>query len=156
MRHFVVLLLVCVCCFGCGDTDETPLTLIKSGYDEQEMEAAIARSRKEIDTFLAELSKRTGENHAVKAPITDKGETEHFWLVDVSYRNGQFEGVINNDPGMVTNVRIGYERKVDKADISDWMFMRGGKMYGNYTLRPLLRAMPKEEAEMYRSMFANP
>jgi len=29
-------------------------------------------------------------------------------------------------------------------------------MYGNYTMRPLLKMMPEEEAAMYRSMFAEP
>jgi uncharacterized protein YegJ (DUF2314 family) len=155
MRHLSLLFLVCFWCWGCGKA-EKPDTLVESGYDEQEMEAAIARARKEVDTFVAELSKPTGENHAVKVPITDKGQTEHFWLINVSYRNGQFEGEINNEPGMVKNVRMGEKRKVNKAEISDWMFMRGGKLYGNYTMRPLLTTMPKEEADKYRSMFANP
>jgi hypothetical protein len=29
-------------------------------------------------------------------------------------------------------------------------------MHGNYTLRPLLAAMPKDEAEKYRAMLADP
>jgi uncharacterized protein YegJ (DUF2314 family) len=120
------------------------------------MEAATARARKEVDTFISELSKPTGENHAVKVPITDSGGTEHFWLIDVSFQNGQFEGLVNNEPGIVKNVRMGEKRKVNKAEISDWMFMRGGKLYGNYTMRPLLKTMPKEEAEKYQSMIAEP
>jgi uncharacterized protein YegJ (DUF2314 family) len=131
-------------------------TLIESGYDEEEMEAAIARARREVDSFIAELAKPTGENHAVKVPITDQDDTEHFWLIDVSYSDGEFAGTINNEPGIVSNVRIGDKRKVKKSEISDWMFMQDGKMYGNYTLRPLLAAMPKDEAERYRSMLASP
>jgi uncharacterized protein YegJ (DUF2314 family) len=155
MRHLVLLFLVCFSCCGCG-ADDKPGTLVESGYDEQEMEAAIARARKEVDTFIAELSKPTGENHAVKVPITDNGQTEHFWLINVSYRNGQFEGEINNEPGMVKNVRMGETRKANRSEISDWMFMRDGKLYGNYTMRPLLTTMPKSEADKYRSMFAEP
>jgi uncharacterized protein YegJ (DUF2314 family) len=156
MRHLIRLVLVCLCCSGCGKADDKPETLVESGYDEQEMEAAIARARKEVDTFIAELSRPTGENHAVKVPITDNGQTEHFWLINVSYRNGQFEGEINNEPGMVKNVRSGEKRRANKSEISDWMFMRGGKLHGNYTMRPLLTTMPKEEADKYRSMFAEP
>jgi uncharacterized protein YegJ (DUF2314 family) len=155
MKHLLLLILVCIC-WGCGKAGDKPDTLIESDYDEAEMEAAIARARKEVDTFIAEVSKPTGENHAVKVPITDDNGTEHFWLIDVSYRNGQFEGVINNEPGIVKNVRIGEKRKVNRSEISDWMFMRDGKLYGNYTMRPLLKSMPKEEADKYRSMFANP
>ncbi len=156
MRCFLLSILVCLCCWGCDKVDKTPDTLIRSGYSEQEMKAATTRARKEIDSFILELSNPTGDSHAVKMPITDNGETEHFWLIDVTYNNGQFAGVINNDPGIVKNVQIGEKREVKKAEISDWMFIRGGKLYGNYTMRPLLKTMPKQEAERYRSMFANP
>ena len=148
----LVLLSAIVC--GCGES--TPDTLIESGYDQQEMDAAIARARREVDTFIAELSNPTGTDHAVKAPIEDDGETEHFWLIDVSFSNGEFAGTINNDPGMVDNVTIGQQWTIKKADISDWMYMRDGKMHSNYTMRPLLKAMPKSEADQLRSMLADP
>jgi uncharacterized protein YegJ (DUF2314 family) len=38
--------------------------------------------------------------------------------------------------------------------MSDWMFMRDGKMHGNYTMRPLLKTMPAEQAAKLRSMLA--
>jgi uncharacterized protein YegJ (DUF2314 family) len=57
---------------------------------------------------------------------------------------------------MVTNVKSGQKWTVKKSEISDWMFMRNGKMYGNYTLRPLLKTMSEEEAEKFRSILANP
>ncbi len=91
-----------------------------------------------------------------KAPIEDGGDTEYFWLTGVSFQNGEFKGTINNDPGIVSNVKIGQEWTIAKTEISDWMFMRHGKMYGNYTMRPLLKTMPEEEAEQYRSILANP
>jgi len=148
----LLLFLMLVCC-SCSKSSDT---LIRGGYDEQEMEAAIARARSEVDSFIAELSKGNGSDFAVKVPIEDKEETEHFWLTDIVYRNGKFEGVIGNDPGMVTNVKSGQKWSVKKSEISDWMFMREGKMHGNYTLRPLLKTMPEEEAAKLRSILANP
>ena len=32
-----------------------------------------------------------------------------------------------------------------EADISDWMFMRNGKIVGGETIRPLLKSMPKAD-----------
>ncbi len=154
MKYWFPIALLLHCIGGCGRS--TPDTLVESGYDEQEMDAAIARARSEVDSFIAELSNRTGTNHGVKAPIEDGGETEHFWLTDVSFRNGEFKGTINNDPGIVGNVQFGQEWTIGKKEISDWMFMREGKMHGNYTMRPLLKTMPEEEAEQYRSMLADP
>ena len=150
LLFFLVLLAVSGC------VKPTPDTLVKSGYDEQEMNAAIAKARSEVDSFIGELTNPTGTDHAVKVPIEDAGETEHFWLVDVSFANGEFKGTINNDPGMVGSVKIGQSWTAKMAEISDWMFMRNGKMYGNYTMRPLLKAMPEDEAAKYRSILADP
>ena len=154
MRHCITFALLFFAVCGCGET--TPDTLVTSGYDEQEMEAAISRARGEIDAFISELSNPTGTDHAVKAPIEDGGETEHFWLTDVSYKNGRFEGTISNDPGVVGNVKIGQKWTISKMEVSDWMFMRDEKMHGNYTMRPLLKTLPEDEAAMYRSLFADP
>jgi len=151
----VLLLLLLLTLSGCS-TNNAPDTLIEGGYDEQEMDAAIARARSEIDSFIAEMSKGTGTDFSVKVAIEDKDETEHFWLKDIVYRNGKFEGVIDNEPGMVSNVKRGQRWSAKKAEISDWLFMRDGKMYGNYTLRPLLKTMPEEKAAELKSILANP
>ena len=149
---FFVVFVILMCC-SCS---KKPDTLVEGGYDEQEMDAAIARARKEVDSFIAELSKGNGTEFAVKAPIEDKEEVEHFWVTDIVYRDEKFHGVIGNEPGIVSNVKMGQKWSIKKSEISDWMFMRDGKMYGNYTVRPLLKTMPEERAEAIRSMLANP
>lgn len=35
-------------------------------------------------------------------------------------------------------------------------FMRDDKIHGNYTMRPLLKTMPEDEAEALRSLLADP
>src|SRR5262245_25637660 len=100
MRFFLFALTTVF--LSCGGQPET---LIKGGYDEQEMVEAIARAQSEVDEFIATLSAKDGTNFAVKVPIEDKGETEHFWLTGVSFHDGKFEGLIGNDPGVVTNVK---------------------------------------------------
>ena len=153
MKSLLVILIVAASLCSCSNK---PDTLVDGGYDEQEMAAAIVRARSEVDAFIAELANPSGTNHAVKVPIEDDGETEHFWVTDVSYANGEFEGIIGNDPGIVENVESGQKWTAPKAEISDWLFMREGKMYGNYTMRPLLKAMPKDQAEAFREMLAEP
>lgn len=151
----VLLLLLLLTLSGCT-TNNASDSLIVGGYDEEEMDAAIARARSEIDSFIAEMSKGTGTDFSVKVGIEDKEETEHFWLKDIVYRNGKFEGVIDNDPGLISNVKRGQRWSAKQSEISDWLFMRGGKMYGNYTLRPLLKTMPEEKAAKLKSILANP
>jgi uncharacterized protein YegJ (DUF2314 family) len=148
----LIALMVGLCC-ACA---KSPETLMKSGYDEREMDAAIARARSEVDSFIAELSKQNGADFAVKAPIEDRGQVEHFWLTSVVFKDGQFEGEIGNDPGIVRNVKLGQKWTIKKMEISDWMFMRDGKMHGNYTMRPFFKSMPAEEAAKMKSILATP
>ena len=153
MKH-ALLVIVVMALSACGGGK--PDTLVEGGYSETEMANAIARARREVDVFVSTLESRDGSDFAVKVPIEDGDRTEHFWLTDISYGGGEFEGKIGNDPGVVSNVAFGQIVKVPKEEISDWLFMRGGKMHGNYTLRPLLPTMPKADADYYRSLLAEP
>lgn len=157
----LLLLLTCLTVMlsvGCSsdDSGSSDETLVKGGYDKEEMAAATARAISEVDDFITELNSGKWNSYAVKAPIEDQGETEHFWLVDVKFADGKFTGRIDNDPGLVSNVKIGQDWTLGKTEISDWMYVKDGKMHGNYTLRPLLATMSDEDAAQYRAMLATP
>lgn len=121
-----ILLMLSLLFFTTAGFSEVSDTLVTGGYDKQAMSDAIKHARKETDQFIEVMNKKDADTFAVKAPITDHGRTEHFWLTDVTYSNGMFIGVISNDPGIVTNVEYGQEWKIKKEDISDWMYTRGG------------------------------
>lgn len=146
-----ILLMLSLLFFTTAGFSEVSDTLVTGGYDKQAMSDAIQHARKETDKFIEVMNKKDADTFAVKAPITDHGRTEHFWLTDVTYSNGMFIGVISNDPGIVTNVEYGQEWKIKKEDISDWMYTRGDKIYGAYTIDPLLVTYPKEEADELRA-----
>ncbi|EHI0831675.1 YegJ family protein, partial [Escherichia coli] len=119
-----ILLMLSLLFFTTAGFSEVSETLVTGGYDKQAMSDAIKHARKETDKFIEVMNKKDADTFAVKAPITDHGRTEHFWLTDVTYSNGMFIGVISNDPGIVTNVEYGQEWKIKKEDISDWMYTR--------------------------------
>ncbi|HDZ7346688.1 TPA: YegJ family protein [Escherichia coli] len=146
-----ILLMLSLLFFTTAGFSEVSDTLVTGGYDKQAMSDAIQHARKETDQFIEIMNKKDADTFAVKAPITDHGRTEHFWLTDVTYSNGMFIGVISNDPGIVTNVEYGQEWKIKKEDISVWMYTRGDKIYGGYTIVPLLVTYPKEEADELRA-----
>ncbi len=156
MKCLSLLVIFGLMLFASCSTTSKPETLHDMGYDEAEMEAAIARARSEVDTFIAKMNAGEGEDFGVKVPITDSNGTEHFWLGEITYANGVFKGVIGNDAGIVQNVTLGQSWEVKKEEISDWMYMKNGKMHGNYTMRPLLKTMPEEEAALFRAMLAEP
>lgn len=126
--------------------------------DDPQMLAAIAKARDTLPQFWTVLDKRDrGESgFSLKVKITDKRGTEHFWATDIERRDGKTMGTINNDPNIVATVKLGDRIEIPEADISDWLYMRDGKMVGNETLKPLLKTMPAHEAERLKSIMATP
>ena len=139
---------------GCSKQD----TVISVTKDDPEMNAAIANARAALPQFWQTFEKREhGESDfALKVKITDPKGTEHFWLTDIERKDGKTLGTINNDPDIVRNVKLGDRIPIPEADISDWLYMRDGKMVGNYTIRVLFKEMPAEEVEKYKKMLADP
>ncbi len=130
-----------------------PVIMVDS--EDREMNAAFAKARSEIDSFLAIMQSGTASSCSVKVKITDHDQVEFFWLDDLTYANGFFSGTIDNTPDLVKNVKMGQKIDVKKEDIFDWLYMKDGKMYGNYTVRVLLPKMSKEDADKIRAMMAN-
>jgi len=126
--------------------------------DDPEMTTAISKARETLPQFWQVFDKRErGENgFALKVRITNKKGAEHFWVTDVERRDGKAVGTINNDPNTVTSVKLGDRIEIPEADITDWLYMRDGKMVGNHTLKPLFKQMPGAEVERLKKMMADP
>jgi len=120
--------------------------------DDPAMLAAFDKARGETDNFIAIMAAGTGGSYSVKVAVTDNDQTEYFWLDNLTYANGVFSGTIANEPELVKNVKMGDHIDVKKEAIYDWLYMKDGKMYGNYTVRVLLPKMSKEDADKVRAM----
>jgi uncharacterized protein YegJ (DUF2314 family) len=151
MKNIYLIILLLSALLGCSLLAKDPDTLVRDGYDQKAMDSAISKARSETDKFILVLEKKNADTFSVKAPISENGQVEHFWLTDVIFKDGYFLGKIGNDPGIVTGIKIGQDWKIKKAEISDWMFTRGGKIHGGYTIDPLLPTMTKIEADSLRS-----
>ena len=95
----------------------------------------------------------TAGTATVKFPLTQNGETEHIWMQLTGYSDGIFTGLLANDPVNGAKYKMGDAMKVAKADVEDWMINTGELMYGGYTVRAMLKDMPKDQADKYRAMF---
>jgi uncharacterized protein YegJ (DUF2314 family) len=132
--------------------------VISVSGEDAEMNAAIAKGRETLPEFWKVFKdKPHGESDfALKVKISDSHGVEYFWVVDIERSGGKIRGTINNDPETVKSVKLGDKMEVPEADISDWIYMRDGKMVGNYTVRPLLKRMAPEEAAAIKKTLAEP
>lgn len=131
---------------------ENPDHIVTVDANDAEMNAAMTRARATIEPVLQKLEEGSVDTFSVKVGIQDGGQVEYFWLNNIDFQDGIFTGTIDNAPERVHNVKLGQKITVKKGDIADWLYRKNGKMYGNYTLRVLLKKMPPDEAAKYRKI----
>jgi uncharacterized protein YegJ (DUF2314 family) len=151
-----LLLVALTACSEHHNSIDDPTTAVAE--DDAEMNAAIAKGRDTLPQFWEVFAKPDAGDYgfSLKVKITDPHGAEYFWVNALERHDGKLTGVINNDPDTVTSVKLGDKIEIREADIRDWLYMRGGKMVGNRTLRPLLKHMKPAETEGYRKMMADP
>ncbi|WP_119391396.1 YegJ family protein [Taklimakanibacter lacteus] len=159
-RRYIYLLIVAIT-LGCGLQGVAALAedaVINVPNEDEAMNAAIAKARAGLPAFWAALADPPAETegYALKVAITDGDNVEHFWTADVRRDGEHITAVIANEPQTVSTVTQGQRVDVPDADISDWMYLRKGKIVGNETLRVLLGYMPEEEAAQWKAMLEEP
>jgi uncharacterized protein YegJ (DUF2314 family) len=155
--HALSVLVPALCLAGCTSEPSSD-PVVNVAENDSEMIAAIAKARASLPSFWQKFDQPgPGEtDFSLKVAIKDANGTEHFWLVDLERKDCKALGTINNDAGIVKSVKNGDRIPIVEADISDWMYMRNGKMVGNYTVRPLFKSMSAEDVAKVKSMLADP
>jgi uncharacterized protein YegJ (DUF2314 family) len=126
---------------------------------DPEMNTAIARARGTLPTFWAsyEAPKPSETGHALKVHFSTRKGGEHIWMAEVKkLPNGGYSGLFANEPRDLPGKRAGDKVEFTEADISDWMFMRNGKIVGGETIKPTLKSLPKADADALRARMEQP
>ena len=137
--------------------DRSPIVDVRT--TDPEMNAAIARGRGTLPTFWAsyEAPKPSEAGHALKVRFSTRKGGEHIWIAEVKkLPNGAYSGRFANEPRDLPGKHAGDEVKFSEADISDWMFMRNGKIVGGETIKPTLKSLPKADADALRARMEQP
>ncbi|WP_158671421.1 DUF2314 domain-containing protein [Bradyrhizobium guangdongense] len=144
---------------GPGPKVEVVDRVVSVADTDAEMNAAIAHARATLPVFWAsyEASKRTETEHTLKVRFRTAGNDEHIWMSDVKkLPSGEYAARFADTPRNLPGKRFGDLAAFKDADISDWMFMRNGKIVGGETIKPLLKSMPKADAEALRARMEQP
>jgi uncharacterized protein YegJ (DUF2314 family) len=143
---------------GCSNAASRQDSTTNVEGNDPEMGAAIAKARATLPEFWRkwERHRRDETDFSLKVRITDKNGTEHFWLSQLEQHDGKTFGVLNNDAQIVKCVKLGDLIEIPENEISDWLYLRRGKMVGNYTIRALFKKMSPEEVESCKKMLETP
>jgi uncharacterized protein YegJ (DUF2314 family) len=143
----VLCLLVCFLCTntGCESSGlpNFPHRVVSVDERNEEMNLAILRAKETFRSFERNWRLPEIESCSLKfAMDTDIDRIEHVWFTPVRIEGDQITARCANDPKNVRCLKIGDVRTLDRASLSDWMIMAGGKCYGGYTIRALAKIDP--------------
>jgi uncharacterized protein YegJ (DUF2314 family) len=137
--------------------DRSPIVDVRT--TDPEMNTAIARARGTLPTFWAsyEAPKPSETGHSLKVRFSTRRGGEHIWMAEVKKQpDGTYTGLFANEPRDLPGKRAGDQVRFSEADISDWMFMRNGKIVGGETIKPTLKSLPKADADALRARMEQP
>jgi len=140
------------------ETVSSEPSVIDVDEEDPKMLKAISEARSTLPAFWKALdSPQSGEsNFALKVKVEDEKGAEHIWLTNIERKDGEVYGTLDNEPGALTSVKLGDRLKIEEKNISDWLYLRNGKMVGNRTIRPLFSKMTPEEVDEYKRMMVDP
>jgi uncharacterized protein YegJ (DUF2314 family) len=129
---------------------------------DAEMNAAIAKAQATLPTFWSSFEKPgNGEERftlKVRFPAGRPGgpRDEHIWVDSIErLATGRLAGRLANGPRDIAG-KFGDRVEFGSEQISDWMFMRNGKIVGGETIRVLLPRLPKAQADDLREKLEKP
>lgn len=127
--------------------------------DDTEVNAAIQAARRTLPVFWKAFNHpRKGETTfqlKVAMPRRHSGDRDHIWVAFIERQGDAIFGRAANDGGVWRSLHKGErgQRIAVSADqIDDWMYLRDGKIVGNYTLRVFLKRMPADQAAVLEPM----
>jgi uncharacterized protein YegJ (DUF2314 family) len=153
MKTKFLIALIAFCAISCKNSEKVENENQPAIYDVSEhnknMNEAIAKANQTLANFNAALINDDIEVKSLKVKFQNETDVEHVWLTDVEFKNGKYSGVLDNEPEYVKEHKIGDVINVDNKDISDWMYIENGKLFGGYTIRVLRNQMSESEREQF-------
>lgn len=122
------------------------------------MNGAIADAQAHLPYFMerAAAPSPTEEGFVLKVafptPVNGDGSREHIWVGEFQKTAGGYAGVLGNEPLNIAGKKLGDRVEFTADMITDWGFMRDGKMIGYYTTRVSLDDGDPQEAAAIRAM----
>jgi uncharacterized protein YegJ (DUF2314 family) len=115
------------------------------------MREAVEKARKTVQKFIDALQHpASGEtDFEVKKPFVQKNEIEHIWLSDVKFVGGRFQGKVDNLPEKIKGLKLGQLVSVNPDEISDWVYIKNGKLVGGYTIRAHYNELTPEQRKAF-------
>lgn len=164
MSDMVFLLLCAGLLLSCEKQPDRTVTVARVAHNDAEIAQIAEDARSTLPVFFRYVNRTDGErDHCyIKCPFAaDEGSdinAEQIWLTGIHYKNGSYLGVIASTPRYVSGMKKGNTVAFNIDAITDWMYVKGGKIIGGESIKCLVERMPEDqrgetERELLRMFF---
>ena len=148
----VLFLILFTSILSAEERDENEIINVHETDDE--MNSAMLKANESLDIFVNRFQnpQEGDSDFALKVMVSDDYGVEHFWVTDISITDLGFQGFITNEPRVVKLVSMGQKVNFGPDIVTDWSYEHNGVKQGAFTLRVLIKRMPKEQADYYKKV----
>jgi len=137
--------------------DDDDNGVIYSDHSEPEMIKAVATARETLPKFweIYDSGDRSYSDFSIKVGlVTTDDSYEHIWVNDVKNKNGKMSGKLANDPVNIPDLKFGDKVNFTVDEVTDWAYIRGGRLHGHHTTRVLMKTMDPEMAAYMKTLLS--
>ena len=143
-------------------SDSQPSKVFLFDNSDPEMQRAYENARASFGHFWREVNWERRrivpalDVACVKAPFSDgpnapraegTPNAEHMWISDVDFDGRFVSGVLLNAPNWLKTVKEGHSARIPLGEISDWMYVISGEVFGAHTVNLLRSRMGRQERQ---------
>ena len=77
------------------------------------------------------------------------GEVEHLWISGVHLESDGYHGVLQNEPQVISRLKMGDAVVIPRDRVSDWFAIEDGHLVAGYTMHIFHDRMPPEERKHF-------
>jgi uncharacterized protein YegJ (DUF2314 family) len=127
------------------------------------LDAELQRAQVEAQQSLPIIRRHFAEHpggpadHAVEVLFhTPSGIDEGIWVGELKRKGKQVSGSLADKPDRMPGYHMGSPVTFDENQIVDWMYLDGGKHYGYFSTRVLVKLHPEEAARLKADLWDSP
>jgi uncharacterized protein YegJ (DUF2314 family) len=161
MRHVFIVITFLLLTASCNNNKMTKTeregepNIYGTPSDDKEMNDAVANAKSTLDEFdkAFQSNKFDTSTFALKVRFPTESGAEHIWATSIQIENGSYYGIIDNLPNAATQVKLGERMKLNKENITDWMYADNGTLRGGYTIQLIRTRMSEQEKKQFDANF---
>jgi uncharacterized protein YegJ (DUF2314 family) len=137
-----LLIMTCILISCSGQTTKSNDPVVYANANDPELDKAKQDALSKLDYFINSFNTHSNDTvyqYSLKVDFNDNGEHEHMWISLDKIDNGQFQGLLGNEPAIVKNIKLGDFVKITKDQIEDWIIFdtKTNNWEGGYSVKVL-------------------